>query len=103
MRGKWILENLLNAPPPPPPPAVPSLDDTKVGQSGYAAAADGGASQESGVRLVPFAHGPARIRPREFQRDRRLAHEDGKFPVDASGALPGGRSFQGPVELKALL
>ena len=33
LRGKWILENLLNAPPPPPPPSVPALDDTKVGQS----------------------------------------------------------------------
>jgi hypothetical protein len=28
---------------------------------------------------------------------------DGKFPVDASGALPGGRTFQGPKELKALM
>ena len=28
---------------------------------------------------------------------------DGKFPVDASGALPDGRSFQTPAELKALL
>jgi hypothetical protein len=28
---------------------------------------------------------------------------DGKFPVDASGSLPGGRSFSGPVELKSLL
>ena len=30
LRGKWILENLLNA----PPPGVPPLDDTKAGQSG---------------------------------------------------------------------
>src|SRR5207302_8285035 len=29
--------------------------------------------------------------------------QDGKFPVDASGALPDGRSFQTPAELKALL
>jgi hypothetical protein len=28
---------------------------------------------------------------------------DGKFPVDASGSLPGGKSFSGPKELKALL
>src|SRR5262245_52824216 len=24
-RGKWVLENILNAPPPPPPPDVPEL------------------------------------------------------------------------------
>src|SRR5262249_19230978 len=27
-RGRWVLENLLNAPPPPPPPDVPELKDT---------------------------------------------------------------------------
>ena len=27
IRGKWILENILNTPPPPPPPNVPALDD----------------------------------------------------------------------------
>jgi hypothetical protein len=29
--------------------------------------------------------------------------KDGKFPVDASGTLPGGQQFQGPNELKVLL
>ena len=29
--------------------------------------------------------------------------QDGKFPVDASGALPDGRGFQTPGQLKALL
>ena len=33
LRGKWILENLLNAPPPAPPPGVPPLDDTKGAQT----------------------------------------------------------------------
>src|SRR4029077_20889137 len=28
-RGKWILENLLNAPPPPPPPNVPELKEAE--------------------------------------------------------------------------
>src|SRR4029453_375374 len=28
LRGKWILENLLNSPPPPPPADVPPLDET---------------------------------------------------------------------------
>ena len=33
LRGKWILENLLNAPSPPPPPDVPTLDDKELGKS----------------------------------------------------------------------
>ena len=31
LRGKWVLENLLNAPPPPPPAVVPDIEDAKVG------------------------------------------------------------------------
>src|SRR5262245_55312291 len=27
LRGKWILDNILNAPPPPPPPNVPDLQE----------------------------------------------------------------------------
>src|SRR5262249_28950490 len=29
-RGKWVLENLLNAPPPPPPANVPELGEDKA-------------------------------------------------------------------------
>ncbi len=31
LRGKWILENVLNAPPPDPPAGTPRLDEDKVG------------------------------------------------------------------------
>ena len=31
LRGKWILQNLLDAPPPPPPPNVPNLDEKATG------------------------------------------------------------------------
>src|SRR5436309_11671205 len=33
LRGKWILETLLNAPPPPPPPDVPTLDEQALGKA----------------------------------------------------------------------
>jgi hypothetical protein len=33
LRGKWILENLLDAPPPPPPPNVPKLEETALPES----------------------------------------------------------------------
>jgi hypothetical protein len=29
--------------------------------------------------------------------------QDGKFPIDPSGVLPGGQSFKGPAELKVIL
>ncbi len=33
LRGKWILQNLLDSPPPPPPPNVPNLDEKAIGAS----------------------------------------------------------------------
>ena len=31
LRGKWVLDNLLNAPPPEPPADVPNLDEATIG------------------------------------------------------------------------
>ena len=62
LRGKWILENLLNAPPPPPPPSVPALDDTKVGQSASLRQQMEAHRASAGVRVVPFEDGPAGVR-----------------------------------------
>jgi hypothetical protein len=35
LRGKWIMEVLMNMPPPPPPPNVPTLDETAAGKDGH--------------------------------------------------------------------
>ena len=53
LRGKWILDNLLNAPPPDPPPDVPRLDEASIGDGGVAAPAARGASQGSDLRVLP--------------------------------------------------
>ncbi len=34
LRGKWVMEVLLNVEPPPPPPNIPTLDETAEGKSG---------------------------------------------------------------------
>ena len=96
LRGKWILENLLNAPPPAPPPGVPPLDDTKAGRPPLC-----GSRWRSIARIRPA---PPAIRAwirsvlawRISTPSAPGGPQDGKFPVDASGALPDGRSFQTP-------
>jgi hypothetical protein len=103
LRGKWILESLLNAPPPPPPPSVPALDDTKVGQSAslrqqLEAHRQNAVCASCHTKMDPLGFGLENLNAIGAWRD-----EDGKFPVDASGMLPGGQSFKGPKELKALL
>ena len=103
LRGKWILENLLNAPPPPPPAAVPLLDESKVGES-----ASLRRQMEAHRKNPACASCHSKMDPLGFGLENLNAigawrTMDGKFPVDASGLLPGGRTFQGPIELKAQL
>ena len=32
-----------------------------------------------------------------------IRQKDGEFPIETGGVLPGGKTFQGPVELKSIL
>lgn len=103
LRGKWILENLLNAPPPPPPPSVPALDDSKVGETAslrqqMEAHRASPVCASCHAKMDPLGFGLENLNAVGEWRDR-----DGKFPVDSSGMLPGGRKFTGPKELKTLL
>jgi hypothetical protein len=103
LRGKWILENLLNAPPPPPPPAVPSLDEGKIGQTMTLR------QQMEAHRANPAcASCHARMDPLGFGLENLNAigewrEKDGALAIDSSGVMPDGRKFSGPAELKVLL
>jgi hypothetical protein len=103
LRGKWVLDNLLAAPPPDPPAGVPRLDESTVGQDRSLRA-----QLEAHRTNVTCAACHVRMDPLGFGLENFDAvgawrTEDGKFPVDAAGALPDGRTFRGPVELKAVL
>jgi hypothetical protein len=103
LRGKWILENLLNAPPPAPPANVPALDDSKAGESAtlrqqMEAHRKNPACSSCHSRMDPLGFGLE-----NFNAIGAWRTEDGHFPIDASGAFLDGRSFQTPAGLKALL
>ena len=103
LRGKWILDNVLNAPPPPPPPDVPNLDEKKIGTAASLR------QQLEEHRTNPTcAACHARLDPLGFGLENFDAiggwrTMDGKFPIDSSGVLPDGRSFKGVSELKTIL
>lgn len=103
LRGKWILANLLNAPPPPPPGNVPSLDETKVGETVSLR------QQLEAHRVnATCASCHARMDPLGFALENfdgigQWRTQDGKLPVDNLGSLPDGRTVQGPDGLKAVL
>ncbi|MFZ0591340.1 MAG: DUF1592 domain-containing protein [Bryobacteraceae bacterium] len=103
LRGKWILENVLNAPPPPPPPGVGSIDAQGGPLSGTMR------QQMEKHRASPMCAGcHTRMDPLGFALENYNAvgqwrTHDGNFPIDASGTLPNGRKFDGPAELKSIL
>jgi len=103
LRGKWILENLLNAAPPPPPPDVPNLEDNSAGASASAR------QQLEAHRTNPVCNAcHSRMDPLGFSLENfdAIGHwrsEDGKIPIDASGKLPNGKTFDGPDGLKQVL
>jgi hypothetical protein len=103
LRGKWVLENILNAPPPPPPPGVPPLEESSVGP-----AASLREKMEAHRTNATCASCHARMDPLGFGLENFDAigawrTKDGEHDIDASGKLPDGQSFNGPPELRKIL
>ena len=103
LRGKWVLDNLLNAPPPPPPPGIPDLADAKVAvdatlRQRMEAHRDNAVCASCHAKMDPIGFGLE-----NFDAIGNWREKDGKSPIDASGTLPDGRTFQGPVELSKVL
>jgi hypothetical protein len=103
MRGKWVLDNLLDAPPPDPPADVPNLDETSIGT-----AVSMRAQLEEHRKNPTCASCHRRMDPlcfglENFDAVGAWRTMDGKFEIDATGTLPNGRSFKGPEELRVIL
>lgn len=103
-RGKWVLENILGTPPPPPPPEVPPLEE----ETGAVASGSLRERMEQHRAKAECAICHNRMDPLGFGLENydgigRWRTEDEKFAIDPSGVLPGGQSFSGPRDLKAVL
>lgn len=103
-RGKWVLQNILGTPPPEPPPGVPELEETKT--------ADADATLREQLELHradPSCAACHRVMDQlgfgleQFDAIGRHRTRDGEAVVDASGELPGGRTFNGAAELSEML
>jgi hypothetical protein len=94
LRGKWILQNLLDSAPPPPPPNVPKLDETALGSTATMR------QRLEQHRADPACKGcHARMDPLGFSLENydAIGHwrtQDGNLPIDAG---------EGPDALKQLL
>ena len=103
-RGNFIAGRILGAPPPPPPPNVPPLDKA------------GGDTKNLTLRERLDLHRSepqcatchSKIDPLGFALENfdaigRWRGTENGSKIDASGELPGGAKFNGPVEMKSAL
>jgi mono/diheme cytochrome c family protein len=101
-RGKWVLDNLLNAPPPPPLPNVPELKEEKVLTGTLRQRME----QHRADPQCASCH--ARMDPLGFGLENfdgigTWREKEGEFPIDATGSLVTGETFEGPIELLSIL
>ncbi|MBL8851285.1 MAG: DUF1588 domain-containing protein, partial [Planctomycetaceae bacterium] len=103
-RGQWVLENLLGDKPPDPPPGVPALDKTRDDNPNLTVR-----QQLELHRANPTCASCHKLMDdigfglENFDAIGRWRELDGAGPIDASGTLPSGETFRGPLELVGIL
>ncbi|MBM3776189.1 MAG: DUF1592 domain-containing protein, partial [Acidobacteria bacterium] len=103
LRGLWVLENILGNPPPPPPPGVPQLNENAASRTGTLRQQLEQHRANPGCAVCHTRMDAIGFGLENYDAVGAWRTHDGGFPVDASGSLPGGKFFQGPAELRAIL
>jgi hypothetical protein len=103
LRGKWILENLLNAAPPPPPPDVPALEEKEVGKTVSLREQLQKHRSNATCASCHARMDPLGLALEHFDAIGRWRERDGKLPIDASATLADGKVVQGPDGLAEVL
>jgi hypothetical protein len=107
VRGKWILDNILNAPPPPPPANVPPLPESE--ESGRVLSMRARMEEHRKNPVCANCHklfDPIGLAMENFDAVGRLRERDGGslgVPIDASGELVDGTKVDGVVSLRRAL
>jgi hypothetical protein len=104
-RGKWVLENLIGMPPPPPPANVPPLKDATA--AGEVLSMRERMAEHRSNPACAGCHmlmDPIGLATENFDAVGRwrVKSESGE-PVEASGGLPDGSTFDGVVGLRRAL
>ena len=105
IRGKWVLEQLLNSPPPPPPPNVPSLKDDKSTKVLTMRQRMEKHRANPACAVCHKVMDPLGFALENFDGLGRWRETSGtnNSPIDSSGELPDGTGFDGPAGLREVL
>ena len=103
LRGKYILENFLNAPPPAPPPDVPNLDEGKVGKAGSLRQQLERHRTNAACSGCHASMDPLGFALENYDAIGAWRTHDGAFEIDDAAELPDGAKVRGAEELRAHL
>lgn len=99
-RGKWIMENIFGDAPPPAPPDVPELEETAHASPGLSLREQLAKHREDpGCAACHKVMDPLGLGLENFNAIGQWREKDDGHPIDASGELPSGESFDGPLQL----
>jgi hypothetical protein len=102
-RGKWVLENLLGSPPPAPPPGVEELKEPEKAEGTSLRRQLERHRSKPDCAACHAGMDPLGLGLESFDAVGAWRARDGGQPIDDSGALPDGRTFDGPAGLRTVL
>ena len=106
LRGKWVMEVLLNSPPPPPPPGVPGLEETEGSREGRSLTVKERLAMHSANSVCSSCHqyiDPLGLALENFDVTGEWRINDAGNRVDPSGQLWDGTPLSGPTDLREAL
>ena len=106
-RGVWVLENILGTPPPPPPDEVPSIDADVSGAKTIREKLVKHSQDETCYvchrNIDPHGFALETFDPIGRWRDKYPKVKGKRAPIDTSGELPSGETYQGFADFKHVL
>src|SRR5690606_6023988 len=103
LRGAWVLETLLGTPVPSPPPDIPPLKTSRKDDQLSLREKLQKHREDPSCAACHDVIDPIGFGLENFDLLGRWRDTDGHHPIDASGTMPTGESFNGPAELKQIL
>ena len=105
-RGKWILDNILDAPTPPPPPNIPALEDAKPKDADHTPTLRETMAIHREDALCASCHNrmdPLGLALENFNALGSWREQEFKQKIDPAGQLATGETFTDIRDLKRIL
>jgi cytochrome c553 len=106
LRGKWVMEVLLNTPPPPPPPGVPDLEATAAAQEGRLLTTRERMEMHRANAVCRSCHqfmDPIGLALDNFDVTGKWRIKENGMPLDTKGQLYDGTPVENPGDLREAL